>query len=443
MTVKAVIILILLSALLLTTGCLQISADELYSLPAISEEYVRLQAQINLLISQGAEFLPPTGGPNRQAIQLRDLTGNGTNEVIAFFSVPGDSALRIYIFELIDGDYTVAAVIEGVGTEIESIRYVDMDGNGTVELAVGWQMGPALKFLSIYSIDGFYSQLLVSGAEYSEIAVYDLTGDGGQEIVLFRLPTFETGAAAEIYRLMSDGEIIRQDARLSSFVESISSIQTGLLSDGTPAIFVDSDGSFIDGSLVTDIFAMRDNSFTNITLDPMSGVSNETVRHRMSSTDINGDGIIMVPALRRLIQHNATEYYALDWYAFGIDGSSTRMLTTYHNIFDEWFLILPDDWRDSVSVKREDGIPGERTIIFSYNSQEDATQGFVQFLSITRLSGENVYERATRGNREILAIEGNTVFAYEFFVPENSFGLTFNEAMINENFRLIFTEWLS
>ena len=436
-----VIVLVLLSVVLLS-GCLRVSADELYSLPMVSEEYLRLQAHINLILGQGAEFAPPTGGPNRQAIQLVDLNNTGSAEVLAFFAVPGESSLRIVIFEMVDGDYTIAETIEGVGTEIESIRYVDMDGDGIKELVVGWQMGPALRYMSIYSISGFYSQLLLSGTEYSEISIFDIDGNGTEDVILFRLPTPETGAVAEVYSMMPDGEIVRAEARLSMGIESISRIQTGNLIDGTPAIFIDSNGTFEYGSLVTDVLAIHDGSLTNIPLQAISGVSDHTVRHRMSSTDINRDGYIKIPYLRLLEPQTETVYYAIDWYTYNSEGVRIVRLTTFHNNFDEWYLILPLDWRENVSVRREDTIPGERTIVFSFIDENDSVY-HEDFLAISRLSGGDVLERATRGNRELLRENGNSVFAFELLAPPDSFGLTFNEDMVRENFRLIYFEWLN
>jgi len=438
---KIVLSILAMLAAVLVTGCLRVTADELYSLPEVSEEYLRLQAHINVLLNQGAEFAPPMRGPNRQAVQLRDLNGTGTDEVIAFFSVPAESTLKVYIFELVDGDYTVAEIIEGVGTEIESVRYVDMDGDGVMELVIGWQMGSALRYMSIYSISGFHSELLVSGIEYSEIAVYDLAGDGTEDVIVFRLPTQEAGAVAEVFSLMRDGEVVKEEARLSSGIESISRILTGRLADGSPAIFVDSEGAFENGSLVTDVFAKYRESFTNVTMIMASGVSEDTVRHRMASSDVNKDGIIKVPTLRLLIAQSETEYFAIDWYAFRSSGDSELMLTTYHNNFDEWFLILPFDWREKVSVRREDAVPGERTIIFSYFA--DVAGPHEDFLKIFKLAGENAEERANIDNRVLLMTEGNAAYAFEILAQPNSFGLTFNETLIKENFRLIYSDWLT
>ena len=444
MSIKRKIIIVVMIALItvLLTGCLSITADELYSLPEVSEEYLRLRAHLNLILSQGAEYAPPTRGPNRQAVQLVDLDGTGTGEVIAFFSVPGESALWIYIFELIDGDYTVADIIKGVGTNIESVRYIDMDGDGVMELVIGWQMGPALRYMDIYSISGFHSQVLVSGVEYTEISVYDITGDGTDDVIVLRLPAQEAGAVAEIYSLMQDGEVVREEAKLSAGIESISRILQGRLIDRAPALFVDSEGTFENGSLVTDILANHQGSFTNVSLTQASGVSEGTVRHRMASSDINKDGIIKIPSLRLLKAQSETEYYAIDWYVFRSSGIvNVPALTTYHNNFDEWFLILPPDWRERVSVRREDATPGERTIIFSYF--DDTDEPHKDFLKIFKLSGDSAVERAGLNDRVLLLVEGASAYAFEILAPPDSFGLTFNETVIKENFRLIYSDWLT
>ena len=422
------------------SGCMRITADELYSLPQASEEYLRLQGHINSIRNLGAEFLPPTGGPNRQAVQLKDLNGDGINEVIAFFTVPGESVLRIYIFEMVDGDYAVAEVIEGVGTAIESVRYTDMDGDGIMEIIVGWQMGAVLKNMSIYSIKEFHSVLLAS-ADYTELTLYDLHGSGNDDAIVIRLPTQDSGAVAEVFTLMPDGEVVSAETRLSAGIDTISRVLTGRLIDGVPAVFVDSEGRFDEGGIVTDICVFRDGSLTNVSVKGPSGISEETVRTLFQSSDINKDGIIKVPMPRRLRAQSETPYYAIDWYAFNSLGHSSLALTTYHNSFDEWFLILPFDWRGRVSVRREDVVPGERTVIFSYIAGEEGP--YEDFLKIYKITGDMREERGGLPGRVMLQSEGTAVYAFELLAEQNSFGLTFNDTLIRENFRLIYSEWVS
>jgi hypothetical protein len=296
-------------------------------------------------------------------------------------------------------------------------------------------MGAALKYMSIYSIKDFHAVFL-DGAEFEGITVYDLNGDGNDDIVVLRLPTQETGAVAEVFTLMPDGEIIKEEARLSNGIGTISRVLTGKLIDGVPAIFVESEGMFENGILVTDICAFQDERFMNVSLRA-SGVSEETVRERIQSADINRDGIVKVPMPRRLHAQSESPYYAIDWYAFNIFGSSRLALTTYHNNTDEWFLILPFDWRGRVSVRRE----GERTVIFSYIAGEEGP--YEDFLKIYKITGDMREERGGLPGRVTLLSEGTAVYAFELLAAPNSFGLTFDEALIKDNFRLIYSEWLT
>lgn len=434
------IILLLVMIVLGLSGCLRVTADELYSLPQVSEGYLKLQQHINTIINQGAEYSPPTGGPNRQSVQLEDLTGDGVNEVIAFFSFPVDSVMRVYIFRMIDNDYSVAEVIEGVGTAIDSVRYVDMDGDGVKEIIIGWKMSETLKYISVYSIKDFHSVLLAK-AEYTGITIYDLNGDGNDDLITLRLNSPEAGAVAEFFTLMPDGEVVKAETRLSNGIENISRVLTGRLIDGVPAVFVESEGKYDEGPLVTDICVFKDGSFTNVTLKWPSGFSEETVRQLYHCSDINKDGIIKVPIPKLLRAQSETPYHAIDWYSFNSSGHNYLALTTYHNNNDEWFLILPFDWRGNVSVRREDAVSGVRTVVFSYTASEDGP--YEDFLKVHKLTGDMAEERVLQPGRVKLMSDGAAIYAFELLAPPNSFGLTYDENIIRNNFRLIYSDWLA
>lgn len=434
---KALAGLICLALVLSSAGCFRITANELYSLPQASKEYLKLQEQINAVLASGAEYAPPIAGPNRQPVQLRDLDGDGVNEAIAFFRFTGDKPLRLYIMKQENGEYLPANVINGDGAAIESIRYADMDGDGVRELVVGWQMSAALLHMTIYSIKGNQNTLL-AGDDYNELNITDLDKDGNPDVIALRLQSTELPGQAAMFSLDSDGQVINHSARLSKGLESISHVQNGLLSDGTPALFVE--GGHSGGSVITDVITFRNGGLYNITASVSSGVSEDTLRSfAVYCADVNSDGIMEVPFPRLLKSQSDAKYYVIDWFAYGKYGYKKEVFTTYHDFADGWYLVLPVAWKKDISVRREDSVPGERALIFCRYDDMDAPP--VDFLRIYTLSGDNKDERLELPGRNILLEYRDKIYAAEILPAGADNGVTME--IVKSSFRPLNSDWVT
>ena len=97
---------------LLLGGCaMNVSTDKLYALPSLPAEYASLEAEINALLSDGAEHAAPISGSNLQSVQMVDLDGDGVEEAVAFFRKATDERpVKIYFFRS-NGD-SYEAVVE-------------------------------------------------------------------------------------------------------------------------------------------------------------------------------------------------------------------------------------------------------------------------------------------------------------------------------------------
>lgn len=126
---------------LLLSGCMFTTPEtSLYRLPKLAGEYESLESQIDALLTNGAEYAAPTSGSNLQSVQMIDLDGDGSEEAVAFFRRASDKKpMKIYIFKA-DGDsYERYAVIEGTSSQIYSVNYADLDGDGLKEILVGYK----------------------------------------------------------------------------------------------------------------------------------------------------------------------------------------------------------------------------------------------------------------------------------------------------------------
>lgn len=424
---------------LLFSGCMSSNIDELLRLPQPSEEYLDLQDKIDEVIASGAVYSAPASGSYRQSVQLHDINGDGTSEALAFFNVSGEKPLKIYIYRNFSGEYENVAVIDGDGTAIESISYSDMDGDGWAEIIVGWKMGADIQMLNIYSLKGF-TVSSVAATDYTEYLTADLTDDGNSEVMVIRHNRSEYAGSVTAYAMSSDGEIISSEARLSQGVESISKVTMGKLTVNTPALFVE---SVYDGTgLITDIFMGVDDRVVNISADDDTGVSSQTLRYyTVYCRDIDNDGVMEIPIPRTLPNQSGTNYRSLDWYNFSRRGTGELALTTYHNYSDSWYLVIPDNWRGGVTVRREDTAGGERAVVFSVWNGDD--QPVTDFLKIYALTGENRAMAAIRDNRQVIRREDEVIYAAELIIDGENWEYIVDYQYLKDNLHLIYSEWVT
>ena len=415
------------------SGCFASTADELYSLPQLPEQYFRLQALIDGEIAAGSEFAAPTDGSWRQSVQLSDLDGDGRSEALAFFR-GADSVLRICIYRSQEEDYVLACTIQGEGSAIGSIEYADLNGDGVSELIVTWQVGSGLRLLEAYSLVNWQPEALLT-TDCTDFLVCDLNGDGQSELVSMRFAGAE-GGSVSLHSFSGAREAETVSARLSTGLETVGRVRTGYLSDGAPALFVDS--SLSGGiQMLTDVFVCREDRLENISMGEQ-GVS-DTVRSQIIyCADIDNDKVMEIPQSSPLPQQSETVYYALDWFTYDAQGQRQADISTYHCYSDGWFMTLPAAWREVLTVRRQDGDSGERAVVFS--AQAADTGEITDFLVIYTLTGENRHDRAHQGGRFILREDSTTIYAARILDTDV---LDVSQETVKECFGIIFSEWMS
>lgn len=435
--------LLLFSCFLCLSGCFFGSVDEMYTLPKSSETYLNLQAKINNERGD-AQYIAPQSGNNKQTIQLVDLTGNGKQEAVAFFrDSNSDKPLKIEIFKQNDkGDYEVYAKIEGAGTEIESIAYPDLGGSGDCDILVSWQVSTSVHTLVAYTIvQGQAVEIMRSS--YSKYETADLDGDGRQEILLAQSGDGNTGKwRIEYYDGRAGTMELISTAELSEGVTDIRSWSTGYLKNGTPALFTSC--YYGKNLLMTDVLCLQGESLVNISMDPESRQSLQTLLYDPSITpkDIDRDGIMEVPAAVQVpsYQTNTGElFWRIDWLKYAADGSHEKALSTYYDANNSWYLELPEDWTDHLALcRQEDTAAGEFSVVFA--RRPDQPEGQPQpFLTITRLTGSDRAERAKQDGRFLLYADSETIYTADF--TEGGWDCGLNSGTLTSRFHLISDDW--
>ncbi len=437
MKLRKIALLLMASALcLLLTGCFVKTVDELYTLPMHSDEYDNLQKAIDaVMLEAGVEYSAPISGSNQQSVQLADLDGDGEEEAIVFAKSTGERPLKAYLFDKQDGVYSNIAVIEGNGTAFARVEYTQLDTQEGVEMIIGRQLSDqVLQSLSVYSLsDGRVAERM--SASYSQFAVTDLDNDGKSDLFVLRFDPESRQGVAELYR-DQDGQLERgNEVPLAAEALSVKRMITGYVAYNIPAVFVAS--ATEEDSLVTDVFIFRGGTFQNLTAEGQA----QTVRNYfVYADDINSDGLIELPELVTLPAADATgdTYSLIRWYNLGLDGSKNVVLRTYHRFASGWYVIIPDEWDERVTISRSGEVSGTRGLIFSaWNGAAPAEPVF----TIYAFTGDDRLQAAEADGRFLLMEQGDTAYSAELGTAEWAKNMTQDD--LRSLFKMIHVDWNS
>lgn len=423
----------------LLTGCFFSSpVEDLYQLPQLPEEYTALSNEINAVLTQGAEYAAPTGGSNLPPVQMVDIDSDGTEEALAFFR--NDSAekpLQIYVFSAREDTYTCTAVIEGTGTGINSVAYSDVNGNGILELIVGWKISADVQMLSLYGFVGDEVTEHITAA-YAQYTLSDLDGDGCQELVVFHAGE-EGDSYADYYNWEDEAVTLVGTTRISATIAQLGKVTSGTLRDKEPVLFVS--GLEENEVVVTDILMLRDGQWSNITLQDTTGVSSE-IFHFMSlyPKDVNGDGVTEVPRPVVLpVQESKDVYYEVYWCSYDTENEAIVEIITYHNMTDGWYLVLPEEWDGEITVSRSKKLSDQADVSFYY--RDESSGEWQEFMVISKLTGDNRVYRADRGDNNIIHRQSDAIFTVRFMPASTEWSETPNEEEVKSRFGLIYNDW--
>lgn len=422
---------LLLAALLFClSGCYSGNIDQYFSLPMASEEYRQLQSLIDEELASGSEYAAPIHGSYRQSVQLSDVDGDGADEALAFFRDAAKNP-KINIYDSENGEHQLALSISGEGSSIGRIDYADLTGDGQKELLVSWQISSGLSVLGVYSLAGWSGNVLLS-TDSAEFVTGDINRDGCDELLNLRAAN-STTYLVDQYTFPLGQEPQATSAALSAGISALQRLRMVTLAGDAPALLAES--TLTTGDLVSDLFVCRDGSLINLTMNRTTQIS-ETRRSYslVYAQDIDGDGSTEIPHPQQLYSRGDEVFWSIAWFRYDASGRASTIMTTYHCVTDNWYLVLPSGWDVGLTVRRDDSVSGERAVILSRLRSDGSLEDYVAVYAIT---GENRYERARLDNRFLLQEEGTTVYAAKILDGKT------DENTIRSRFHVIYTDWSS
>lgn len=424
-----------LFATILLSGCAMTTVEELYTPPKRSAEYEKLQEAIDLAMVD-MEYSSPLSGENRQKVQMADLTGDGVEEYLVYAKDNSENPMKVLIFAQDGKQFRLMQVIESRGSDFDQVEYLELDHVPGAELVVGRRLSDALpRSMSVYSLSGDAARQLLS-VSYSKIVPVDLDSDGMTELMVIAPgETDEENAVAALYD-WKDGTVTRSlQASLSESTDHIKRIMVSNLHKNVPAVYVAS--SVDDNAIITDVFALRQGRFANISFSNDSGTSVQTLRnYYVYAADIDRDGILELPDLidMKPVENAwmASNQKLIRWYAMGIDGAEVDKMHTFHNFDGGWYLHLDKFLAPRISVIQKDNS-------FVFYLWDESFEQADALMTVYALTGpDREAEAAAHGYFVLHRAEG---MLYALKTEKNAAELGLLPEVLADSFHLIQVDW--
>ena len=427
--------MLVLTALLLS-GCTMRTVEDMYALPKRSEEYSHLQTAIDTAM-YGMTYCAPRSGENQQTVQMADLDGDGVDEYIVFAKGATEKPLQVLIFsQLEDGTVRTMDTIGLTGLYFEQAEYVDFDGEAGKELVLGFQVSDQiLSSVAVYTFKNGDAELLLLNG-YSKFISCDLDTNGRRELMVFRPGEAETERGMVVLYSCSGSQIQRSvETELSESPDNIRRIMAGSLQSGEPAVYVASSAD--ENSIVTDIFALKEGQFTNISFSRRADTSIRTMRNfYVYADDIDDDEVLELPALITMkpvsMNRGEEQKYLLRWFSLDIDGWEMDKVFTFHDYVSGWYLQLDSLWASRVTVEQ---LNGKYTFYVWDESYQDPTPLFTVYV----FTDNSRDEESVADGRFALYRSEAVAYAAKLSTYAGDYGITAEQLI--ENFHLIRQNW--
>lgn len=363
---KAIKILIpMLCIALLFSGCggfhLASSIDDLISPVAPAGADASVQSAMDAYCKGGYSVKIPAAGKYTTSYIFYDFDNDGQKEALAFYE-PNDALGKIdmAVLEQSGENWQVIANIQGEGTDVYSVDFCDVNGDGKTEFLISWNMisYSTSHLMSVYKMtgSGHESKLtaLAKPMQYSAYIPADLNNDGVQEVLFFSADQMKSlSASAALYSYKGDKQTLLGETRVDGHVSAYRKLQVGK-ADGKPAVYADavkSDGA----SMLTELICWSDyyDSIVSPFYSYNTGLTADTGRDVMvPCVDMNGDGLLEIPTDAKL-KGLPTQVRGVDWCKYK---SSVLVHTGYSLAVQEdgYQMVLPDKQFKSVTVSYAD-----------------------------------------------------------------------------------------
>ncbi len=355
-----------LLSLLMLSGC-AMDVESYLQPPRAQGEQQALQDALEAAILRDPAdqytFQYPASGSSTSAFVLLDGMGNVSDAedavtAVAFYAYGGGEYTHLHLLRR-GGDswYSVADTESGY-MDIDAVQVCDLNGDGQMELLVGWNLYSGEKRLAIYRLESTELETLSEVGHYHRFFAGDMTADGRDDVVLLSIDSAGS-VTAELYSWQEEQVQKLDSTRLHGAIQSFENLLYGKLSSGADGLYIDATVS--TGHYMTEILYWDGQRLQAPFSDPnLQTTALSTRVARIFSMDADGNGVPEFPVTSRLpdspqASGEDTWLWLTEWMSWDVASqTAVRQFGSVVNLSDRYFIELEDEWIPTVSTRYDE-----------------------------------------------------------------------------------------
>lgn len=368
--------------LLAMTGCQYTAtpADLLISARATPEN-AELAAAVRDALPPRAKLTVPDHDQSISAVRKVDIDGDGRQEALVTFMNDAEVKQLMVLKNKGDGWKLWFIFGESSNYGIDFFEAADLDGDGKLELLVGWnEFGDPEHALNIYRVDPdeVYHEppKPIAEIEYSLARVGDVTGDGRTEVVLIRNDREQMKTTLYVYR-MEQGNLRNViSVPLESGVNGYYNMAIGQVAVGRYGIVADA-GVGAHSSMTT-MLAWENGKLIKIFPRSAAGEAESGNFYSTISGDSNNDGILDIIMMREAPgQAEDIPYSETLWIEQRKQwdgGDNFDIISEQYSDYNKRYALkFPDRWRGKITLSRPESAENGQVLFSVLSASEKVT----------------------------------------------------------------------